>query len=142
MLRDSGNVRWVVATIEQAAVHVGVQGFDAAVEHLREAGEVRDIADGEASVAQGFGGTARGDQFGAEAGQRAGELDEACLVGYGEQGTLNRLESTHCLDSTWAIFHRRSPALLRVGITKEFSSPFLILFTGNLAGGVPGLQYL
>ena len=38
--------------VKQAAVDDRVQGFDAAIEHLGKAGEVGDIADGEAGLAQ------------------------------------------------------------------------------------------
>ena len=47
-----------------------MEGLDAAVEHLGEAGEVADVAHGEAGFAQRAGGAAGGDQFDAEAGER------------------------------------------------------------------------
>ena len=85
-----GYVLGVVADVEDAAVDLGVEGLDAAVEHLGEAGEVADVADLEAGVAEGFGGSSGGDEFYTVRGEGAGEVDEAGLVGYGEQGTVDR----------------------------------------------------
>ena len=70
---DGGFVLVVAADVEQAAVDLGMEGLDAAVEHLGKAGEVADVLDGEAGFAQGAGGAAGGDQFDAEAGQDAGQ---------------------------------------------------------------------
>ena len=41
----------VAANVEQPAVNLGVQGLDAAVEHLRKAGEFADVFNGEAGLA-------------------------------------------------------------------------------------------
>ncbi len=78
---DGGFVLLVAANIEQAAVDFGVQGLDAAVEHLREAGEVADVFDGQAGLAQSTCGSAGGDQLDAKAGQRLGKLHQADFVG-------------------------------------------------------------
>ena len=88
----SGFVLGVAANVEQAAVNPGVQRFDAAVEHLGEAGEFADVLDGEAGLAQGRGGAAGGDKFDAESGERAGKLHKAGLVGDAEQGAPDGLE--------------------------------------------------
>jgi hypothetical protein len=61
VLVDGGYVLGVVADVEDATVDPGVEGLDAAVEHLGKAGEVADIADCEACVAEGFGGASSGD---------------------------------------------------------------------------------
>jgi len=71
----------VAANVEQAAVNAGVQGLDASVEHLGKAGQFADVLDRKAGQAQRRGGSAGGDQFDAEAGQRLGELRQAGLVG-------------------------------------------------------------
>ena len=89
---DGGYVLGVVADVEDAAVDLGMEGLDAAVEHLGEAGEVADVADGEAGFAEGAGGAAGGDELDAVGGQGAGEVDEAGLVGDGEQGAADGLE--------------------------------------------------
>ncbi len=89
---DGGDVLGVAADVEDAAVDVGVEGLDAAVEHLGEAGEVGDVADFEAGVAEGVGGAAGGDELDAVAGEGAGEVDEAGLVGDGEEGAADGFE--------------------------------------------------
>ena len=58
-----------------------MEGLDAAVEHLREAGEVADVLDGQAGLAQRTGRSAGRNQLDAKAGQRLGKLDQAGLVG-------------------------------------------------------------
>ncbi len=90
--RDGGDVFGVVADVEDAAVDLGVEGLDAAVEHLGKAGEVGDIADGEAGVAEGFGGASGGDQLDVVGGEGLGEFDEAGFVGYGEEGSADGAE--------------------------------------------------
>ena len=66
-----------------------MQGLDAAVEHLGEAGDVGDVAHGDAGFAKQARGAAGGDEFDAHAGEGAGEFDDAGLVGDAEQYTLN-----------------------------------------------------
>ena len=88
---DGGDMLRVVADVEDAAVDLGMEGLDATVEHLGEAGEVGDVADGEAGFAEGFGGAAGGDEFDVVGGEGAGEVDEACFVGDGEEGAADGL---------------------------------------------------
>ena len=61
-----GDVFGIVAQREQAAVDFGVQGFDPAVHHLGEAGDVGDIFHGQSRVAEEFGGAAGADQLDVE----------------------------------------------------------------------------
>ena len=56
---------------EDAAVDGGVEGLDAAVEHLRCAGNVFDRADVVSDGGNGSGGSARSDELPA-AGRQAG----------------------------------------------------------------------
>ena len=84
------------ADVEQAAVDLGMEGFDAAVEHFGEAGEFADVFDGEAGFAEGAGGAAGRDQFDAVAGERLGEVDEAGFVGDAEEGAADWLEGGGC----------------------------------------------
>jgi hypothetical protein len=70
---------------EQAAVDARVQGLDTAVEDLRGAGEVADLAHGDAGLGDRLRGAAAGQELDAQAGERAGELGETGLVGDGEQ---------------------------------------------------------
>jgi hypothetical protein len=46
------------AHVEDAAVNLWVKGLDAAIEHLRRACQVRDIADREPGLPQGAGSAA------------------------------------------------------------------------------------
>ncbi len=63
-----------------------VQRLDPAVEHFRESGHVAHVAHREAGVAQRAGRAAGGDEVPAEGGEALGELDQAGLIGNGEQG--------------------------------------------------------
>jgi hypothetical protein len=63
VLFDGRQVLGQVAAGEDAAVHLRVQGLDAAVEHFREAGVVADFGDRQAGVAQQLGGAAGGQQL-------------------------------------------------------------------------------
>ena len=47
---DGGLVLLVAANVKQSAVDLGMEGLDAAVEHLRKAGEIADVLDGEAAL--------------------------------------------------------------------------------------------
>ena len=75
---------------EDAAVHARMEGLHAAVEHLGEAGDVLDLGDGDAGLADGRGGRAGGDDLGAGLGEGGGEVDDARLVEDGEEGTADR----------------------------------------------------
>ena len=102
---DGCHVPAFAANVEEAAVDLGVQGFDAAVEHLGEAGEVGDVADGEAGFAEGPGGAAGRDELDAMPGERAGEVEEAGFIGDGEEGAADGLEigfgRVHTHQSIW-----------------------------------------
>jgi hypothetical protein len=78
-----------VAHPQEAAVHHRVQGLHPAVHHLRKAGEVGDILHRQAGGGDGRAGAAGGDQFYAQFGQRLGGLDQAGLVGHGDQGAAD-----------------------------------------------------
>ena len=93
MLGDSGYVLRIVAAMQDAAVHFGMQRFDAAVEHFGESGEVGNVFDRDAGIAQQFGSAASGDQFDAEGGELAGEIWQSGFVGDAEKGALNLLSS-------------------------------------------------
>ena len=74
----------VAADVEESAVDAGVQGFDAAVEHFGEAGEVADVLYGQPGFAEGARGAAGGDELDAEACENFGEINEAGFVGHAE----------------------------------------------------------
>jgi hypothetical protein len=63
VLRHHRQVLGQVAPTKDAAMHLGVQGLDAAVEHLGEAGVVGNIGDLQAGIAQQLGGAAGGQQL-------------------------------------------------------------------------------
>ena len=79
----------ILAAVEDAAVNLGVERLDAAVEHFGESGEVGDVFHGDAGIAQQLGGASGGDEFDAESGELAGEFDEAGFVGDGEDGAVD-----------------------------------------------------
>ena len=80
----------IVTYMEDATMHPWVQGLDAAIEHFGEAGQVADVADGQAGVAEGMGGTAGGDELDTVGGEGSCKIHEASLVGYGEESTADR----------------------------------------------------
>ena len=59
VLGDGGDVRGILAAMQDAAVHLGMQRLDPAVEHFREAGEFGDVFDRDAGVAQQLGACLR-----------------------------------------------------------------------------------
>ena len=85
-------------------MNLGVQGLDPAVQHLGEAGEVRDLGHLDAGLPQYFGGAAGGQDLHFVAGQELAELDDAALNGDADQGPGNGF---HACTSLSLIF--RSP---------------------------------
>ena len=79
----------VAPDIEEAAVNFRVQRLDAAVEHLGEAGVLRNVLHREAGVAQGFGGASGRDEFHAGSGEGLGKGKKPGLVGNGEKRALD-----------------------------------------------------
>ena len=73
------------AAPEQAAMHHRVQGLDPAVHHFREPGEVADVLDGQACIAQRLCSAAGRDQFDIEGGKRTAQVGQAGLVGHRQQ---------------------------------------------------------
>ena len=78
-----------VAVGEDAAVDDGVQRLDPPVHHLGKAGEVRHIFHRQAGVGDRLAGAAGRDQLDAKANQRGGRLNQAGLVGHGNQRALD-----------------------------------------------------
>ncbi len=89
---DGRDVGCVVAPVQDAAVNVGVQGLDAAVEHLRKAGQVADVAHGQPGLTQRFCGPAGRNQLHPVAGERLCERHQSGLIGNGKQGAADRLQ--------------------------------------------------
>jgi hypothetical protein len=78
----------IAAAMEDASVDFGVEGLDAAVEHFGESGEFGDVFDGDAGIAQELSGASGGDEFDAEGGELAGEVDQTGFIGDGDNGSL------------------------------------------------------
>ena len=89
MLLDGGDVSRVGAHVEDGSVNFGMEGFDPAIEHLGEAGEVADIAHIQPCVAQHSRGTAGGDQLHALGSKPPGKFDQPCFVGDAQDGTFD-----------------------------------------------------
>ncbi len=79
----------IVAHRQQAAMDNGMQRLDAAVHHLRKAGDLRNILHGEARVAQRLGRAAGRDQLDAALRQRRREFDNTRFVGHRKQRPTN-----------------------------------------------------
>ena len=77
----------VVTQMEQAAVDARMERLDAARKNLGKPGKIRQVAHGDASVAQGPGGATGGEDFHTHfLRQRTGKGQQAGLVGEGDQG--------------------------------------------------------
>ena len=70
----------VAAAEEQAAVDFGVQGFHAAAEHFGPAGEIGNVAHGDAGFAQELGGSAGGENFDLQRGEPLGKFHDSGFV--------------------------------------------------------------
>jgi hypothetical protein len=75
----------IAAIGQKPAMNLGVERLDPAVHDLGETGDGRDIRHGETSSFQRLGGAAGRDKPDAARCQRAGKIDEARLVGNGQQ---------------------------------------------------------
>ena len=84
--RQRGHVLGHIAARQQAAVHLGVQGLDAAVQHFRKTRHFGHFGHGQALVGQQLGGATGGDQAHAQGVQLLGQIDDAGLVGDGNEG--------------------------------------------------------
>ncbi len=73
-------------------MNLGMEGLDTAIEHLRETCEIGDIADHQAGIAERLGGTSGGDEFNVMGDQSPSKVDQAGLIGDGEEGATNGLE--------------------------------------------------
>ena len=78
-----------IAARQDTTMHFRVQGLHAAIEHLRETRVIGDFRDGNTVVCQQFGGAAGGQEVDAEGGQGAGEVENAGLVGNGEESLFD-----------------------------------------------------
>ena len=86
VLGERGHVRRQVAPSQQAAVDTRVQRLDAAVEHLRESGQLGDLGYREAGLGEQSRGAAGRQQPHTLRVQGAREVEHAGLVGHRDQG--------------------------------------------------------
>ena len=70
----------IVASRQQAAVHVGVQGLDAAVADLGKARHVADVDNLDPAVGEQFHRAARGHHLPAQGTQALGEINNTRFV--------------------------------------------------------------
>ena len=77
-----------VTHAQQSAVDHRVQRLDPPVHHLGEAGQIGHVLHRQAGLFDRRAGAAGRDQFDAEPAQGPGRLDQAGLVGQGDQGPL------------------------------------------------------
>jgi hypothetical protein len=83
--RQCRHVLGHIAPGQQAAVDLGMQGLDAAVQHFGKAGVVGDFSHRQAGVGQQLGRAAGGQQLDAQGVQRLREFEDAGFVGNGNQ---------------------------------------------------------
>ena len=81
----------VGAHAQKPAVDRRMQGLHPTVHQLGKAGQVRHVLDGEARLGERPAGAAGGDEGDAALGERPGEVDEAGLVGHGQEGAGDAL---------------------------------------------------
>src|ERR1700676_3856171 len=80
----------MIAAKQQAAVHFGVQGLHAPAEHLWPAGEIGNVADGDASFAQELGCAASGKNFYAQRREPFREVHDPSFVENTDERALHR----------------------------------------------------
>jgi hypothetical protein len=88
---ERSHVLGVIASRQQAAVHGRVERLDPAAEDLGKTRDLRDLANGDAGLAQGARRTAGRDQLPPEVGQTPGQVDETRFVGHREESTGHRI---------------------------------------------------
>ena len=85
MLLQGRHVGRQLAAGQQAAVHLGVQGLHAAVQHFRELGDFGHLGHGQAFLGQQLRSATGGQQLDAQGVQGFGKVNNAGLVGYGKK---------------------------------------------------------
>jgi hypothetical protein len=83
--RHRARVFGIGADRQQTAMHLGMQRLDTAVHHLGKAGELRDVDHSDPRIGDRLGGAAGRNDLDACGGQRARKINQAGLVGNGNQ---------------------------------------------------------
>jgi hypothetical protein len=81
----------IAPLVQDAPVDTGVQRLHAAIQHLREAGEIGNIAYHKPGIPQGPRRTAGRDKLHVHAAQLPGEIGQARLIRNTQKGPLNPL---------------------------------------------------
>jgi hypothetical protein len=115
----------LAATAKDAAVDLRVQRLHAAVHHFREAGVIGHFGDGNAVVLEQLVGAAGGQQFHAGLAEVTGKVDDAGLVGDGNQGLFDGLGHDALVSTMRGI---------RVGVLRGGSELFTDRHTPNKKG--------
>ena len=89
--RQRGAVLGQIASRENAAVDLGMQRLDAAVQHFGKARVTPDVGDRHARVGERLGRSARREELDAARGEASGKRDDARLVGHRQQRLRDRV---------------------------------------------------
>jgi hypothetical protein len=93
VLGDRRHVLGEISPRQEPAVHRGMQGLHASVEHLGKAGHVGDVAYGDVRFTQGARGAAGRDELPAVRVQAASEFEQTGLVGDGEESARHWVDA-------------------------------------------------
>ena len=80
VLGHGADMLWIVAKCKQAAVDFWVEGFDPAIHHFRERGDLLDGSDLQPGVCEQARGATGGDQLDIKFCQALGEIDQLGFV--------------------------------------------------------------
>ena len=89
VFRHRGPVRRILAPMQDASVHVGMECFNSPIEHLGKSGEFRNILHANPGIPQKFCSPSGRNELYAHTLELAGKVNQSCLVGDTENGTLD-----------------------------------------------------
>src|SRR5262249_23514386 len=137
---QGGDVLGIVADGEDAAVDARMQRLDAAVEHLRKASHVGNVAHRQAGVGQRLARAAGGDQLDVEGDQAAREVEQAGLVADAEQGAANGTEGHGLVlpcKGTSSFGGRQGIPIVAVEICPDAHASFRFIYSLHEVAGEP-----
>ena len=85
MLFQRGDMLRQIAPRQNARVNFRLQRLHAPIQHLREAGVIRNFGDRDAVVGEQLGGAAGGEDFYAELVQAFGEFEYTGFIRYADE---------------------------------------------------------
>jgi hypothetical protein len=83
-------MRVQVTAAKDTPMNFGYQRFNAAIQNFGEPRIIRHFRNRHASITQGFGGTARGQDFRPLRHKGPGQIKQTGFVGYGNKGATDR----------------------------------------------------